>query len=264
MDSRESNRDVRWSKPDSSQLYFGSSLTADSEKLLLYFSAMATAIRALIFDFDGLILDTESTELGVWKRIYAEYGFEYPLDLWGQNVGKWGNSAFDPVQYLHDRVRTPLDMEALRKRHHDESALVIEREPVADGLDDYMTRARRLGMRLGVASSSPRYWVESHLTRLGLVRRFDGIVTAENVAPGRVKPNPDIYLKALETLGVRGPEAIAFEDSPTGLAAARAAGIFAVAVPNPASAQLDLSRANLVLKSFRSMPLDELLRRAAA
>ncbi len=224
---------------------------------------MLTPIRALLFDFDGLILDTESTELAVWKRIYAEYGFEYPLDLWGQNVGKWGNSAFDPVQYLHDRVQSPFDMDALRKRHHDESVRVIEREPVADGLDEYMTSARMLGMRLAVASSSPRYWVEPHLRRLGLASRFDAIITADDVLPGRVKPNPDIYLKAMEAVGVRGSQAIAFEDSPTGLAAARAAGLFAVAVPNPASAQLDLSRANLVLKSFRALSLGDLLRRVA-
>ena len=115
-----------------------------------------------------------------------------------------------------------------------------------------------------MASSSPRTWVVPHLTRLNLVRRFDRIITADDVAPGRTKPLPDIYLKALEALGVRAAQAIAFEDSPHGLAAARAAGIFAVAVPNPATAHLDLSRADLVIKSFRAMPLKELLQRVAS
>ncbi len=231
---------------------------------MLYFSIMDASIRALLFDFDGLILDTETLEVGVWKRIYAECGFEYPLQLWSQNVGMWGNSGFDPVRHLHELTHDSLDMEALRRRHQDESAVIIERAPVREGVEDYLTSARRLGLRLAVASSSPRHWVESHLTRLNLVRRFDRLITADDVAPGHTKPLPDIYLRALETLGVRAAQAIAFEDSPHGLAAARAAGIFAVAVPNPATAQLDLSRANLVIKSFRAMPLEDLLRRVSS
>lgn len=231
---------------------------------MLYFSIMEPSIRALLFDFDGLILDTETLEVGVWKRIYAEYGFEYPMQLWSQNVGMWGNSGFDPVRHLHELTHDSLDMEALRRRHQDESAIVIGRAPAGDGVEDYLTSARRLGLRLAVASSSPRTWVIPHLTRLNLVRRFDRIVTADDVAPGHTKPMPDIYLKALEALGVRAPQAVAFEDSPTGLAAARAAGIFSVAVPNPSTIQLDLSRANLVMKSFRAMPLEELLQRAAS
>jgi HAD superfamily hydrolase (TIGR01509 family) len=223
---------------------------------------MSHSIRALLFDFDGLILDTETSEVVVWKHIYAEYGFEYPMNLWSQNVGMWGHSGFDPVQYLHELTHDSLDMAALRKRHQDESTVVIEHQPVGEGVEETLTAARRLGLRLAVASSSPRSWVEPHLTRLGLVRRFDRIISADDVAPGRTKPNPDIYLKALEALDVASAEAIAFEDSPHGLAAARAAGIFAVAVPNPTTAQLDLHQANLVIKSLASLPLDELLQRA--
>jgi HAD superfamily hydrolase (TIGR01509 family) len=214
-----------------------------------------------LFDFDGLILDTETPEVDVWKRIYSEYGFVYPVDLWAQNVGMWGNQSFDPVKYLHELTHDSLDMAALRARHRDESALLIEQQPAGAGLEDYLTSARRLGLRLAVASSSPRCWVTSHLTRLGLVRRFDRIITGDDVAPGRTKPHPDIYLKALQALGVTAEQAIAFEDSPPGLAAARSAGIYAVAVPNPTTAQLDLDRANLAVKSLASLPLDELLQR---
>jgi len=223
---------------------------------------MITAIQALLFDFDGLILDTETPELRVWKKIYAEYGFEYPLERGLKNVGRWGNTAFDPAAYLHEITHDSLDQKAIRIRHHDESTVLIERQPVGEGLEEYMSEARRLGLRLAVASSSPRSWVEPHLSRLGLVHRFDMIITGDDVAPERVKPHPDIYVKTVEHLGVAPAQAIAFEDSPPGVAAARAAGIFVVAVPNPTTAQLDLGGANLVVASLTALPLPDLLQRA--
>lgn len=225
---------------------------------------MKTSIRALLFDFDGLILDTESPEVEVWKRIYAEYGFEYPMQLWSTIVGTWDRVAFEPAQYLHDLANDSLDVVALRERHREESDVLIAQEPVGAGIEDYMTAARRMGIRLGIASSSPRAWVEPHLARLGLASRFDCLITSDLVAVGRTKPRPDLYLKALDTLGVTAEQAIAFEDSPHGLAAARAAGIFAVAVPNPATSSLDLGTANLVVKSLASLPLEELIKQVVA
>ncbi len=228
---------------------------------MLYFSAMTTRIRALLFDFDGLILDTETPEVDVWKRIYTEYGFEYPQDLWAQNIGMWPrDSGFDPARHLHELAHDSLDEEALRARHRRESDVLIGCEPAGEGVREYLLAARRLGIRLGVASSSWRVWVEGHLARLGLLSFFDRIITSDDVAPGRSKPYPDLYVKALDRLGVTAAQAIAFEDSPHGIMAARTAGIFAVAVPNPSTAQLDLSQADLRIKSLAEMPLEELLR----
>ncbi len=225
---------------------------------------MNTRICALLFDFDGLILDTETPEVNVWKHIYAEYGFPYPQDLWAQNIGRWPHdSGFDPARHLHELTHNALDDADVRTRHRTESDVLIEREPVADGVREYLTAARRLGMRIGIVSSSARRWVEGHLARLGLVSRFDCIVTSDLVALGRTKPYPDLYLKALELLGVTAEQAIAFEDSPHGLVAAHAAGIFVIAVPNPSTATLDLSAANLKLPSLAAMPLEELLLRIA-
>jgi HAD superfamily hydrolase (TIGR01509 family) len=223
---------------------------------------MANSIRALLFDFDGLILDTETLELGVWKTIYAEHGFEYPMHLGLQNAGLWGNTAFDPVAYLYELTKDSLDTDAIRRRHHDESTVLIARQPARAGVQDYLSEARRLGLRLAVASSSPRYWVESHLTRLGLLHRFDSIITGDDVPPGRTKPLPDIYLKALDVLKVTASEAVALEDSPYGVAAARAAGIFVVAVPNPTTARLKHEGADFLLGSLSDMPLQDLLQRA--
>jgi HAD superfamily hydrolase (TIGR01509 family) len=225
---------------------------------------MNRSIRALLFDFDGLILDTETPEFDVWTRIYAEHGFVYPADLGRRNVGFWGSRTFDPVAHLHELTHDSFDMDALRKRHSNESAVLIEAEPVRPGVLEYMASARRLGLRLAVASSSPRAWVESHLSRLGLVSGFDHIITADDVPAGRTKPHPDIYLKALEVTEAAPGQAIALEDSPPGLAAARAAGIYAVAVPNSITMELKLDEADMVLDSLAILPLEELIRRASA
>jgi HAD superfamily hydrolase (TIGR01509 family) len=223
---------------------------------------MNSSILALLFDFDGLILDTETPEVHVWKRIYAEYGFEYPMDLALRTIGILGDPGFDSAAYLHELTRDSLDVQATRARHRRESNVLIELEPVCAGLPDTLSEARRLGLRLAVASSSPRSWVEPHLRRLDLLQRFDRIITADYVAPGHVKPYPDIYLKALEELGVEARQAIAFEDSLPGLSAARKAGIFAVAVPNPITAMIDLREADLVVQSFTALSLEELLEQA--
>ncbi len=223
---------------------------------------MLTPIRALLFDFDGLILDTETPEVVVWTRMYAEYGFQYPQHLWSHNVGMWPHdSGFDPAHYLHELTHDSLDEEALRKRHRRESDDIIATESVTEGVSEYLSDAKRLGMRLGIVSSSWRDWAGGHLTRLGLASQFDCIITSEYVPKGRTKPHPDLYQKALDVLGVQPAQAIAFEDSPHGLAAARAAGIFAVAVPNPSTAVLDLGHANLKIESLAAVPLEEVLRR---
>ncbi len=225
---------------------------------------MRPPIRALFFDFDGLIFDTETTEMIVWKHIYAEHGFEYPEDRWAQNAGLWGNNhRFDSAAHLQDLLQRPLDLEALNRRHHDESAAAFLAQPAREGIVEYLDAGQGLGLRLAVASSSPLYWVTGHLSRLGLVSRFERIISGDDVPPDRVKPKPDIYIKALQALDISAAEAIAFEDSPHGLIAARAAGIFAVAVPNPTTARLELPAADLRLDSLADVPLEQLLQRVA-
>lgn len=220
-------------------------------------------IKSLIFDFDGLILDTESPEVEVWKTIYAEHGFDFPLHLWAQIIGGWGASTFDAADHLHQLSRDSLDVNALRMRHHDESAALVLRQPIRAGVQDYLTEAQRLNLRLAIASSSPHAWVDTHLARLGLIHHFEKIICADDVQPGRTKPNPDLYLMSLADLQIRAGEAVVFEDSPNGVKAARAAGIFVVAVPNPITSLLKIEGADLTVKSLAGLPLSELLMRVA-
>ncbi len=220
-------------------------------------------IKSLIFDFDGLILDTETPEVEVWKSIYAEYGFDFPLELWAPMIGGYGAAHFDAALHLHDLTGDSLDVQALRERHQRESNAHVLRQPVREGVREYLEAARQANLPMGIASSSAHAWVEPHLTRLGLIHYFGRIVCSEDVPAGRTKPHPDLFLKALEALKVEAGEAIVFEDSPNGVKAARAANIFVVAVPNPLTSRLSLADANLRLNSLADLPLQALLDRVA-
>ena len=124
---------------------------------------------------------------------------------------------------------------------------------------DYLLTAKRLDLKLAIASSSPHSWVDTHAQRLGIFEYFDKVICADDVAAGRTKPNPDLFLLALDQLQVRKKEAIVFEDSPNGVKAARSAGIFVVAVPNPVTSLLSIENANLTLTSLTDLSLPGLL-----
>jgi beta-phosphoglucomutase-like phosphatase (HAD superfamily) len=113
-------------------------------------------------------------------------------------------------------------------------------------------------------SSSSQDWVHRHLGRLERAEHFDLIVTADGDAD-RAKPAPTLYLEALDRLGLHAEEAVAFEDSPNGIAAAKAAGIFTVAVPNGVTAALGLDAADVLVPSLAELPFAHLVaqRRAA-
>ena len=215
--------------------------------------------KALIFDFDGLILDTETPEFQVWQAIYRDYGHELSAETWGQVVGGWGISDFDAARYLVELARDGLNAEELRARHKFESEALILLQPILPGVVNYLDEARRLDLRLAIASSSQHSWVDSHLARLGLADRFEAVICADDVPPGCTKPKPDLFLKALEATGMGADEAIVFEDSPHGVRAARAAGIFVVAVPNPLTARLKFEGADLTLESLADLPLQDML-----
>ncbi len=215
-------------------------------------------LKALIFDFDGLILDTETPELRVWESIYREHGQEIPVAEWGKIIGGYGISQFDAADHLAHLTQGKLDPASLRLRHRAESSSVIENSSVLPGVVKIIQDAKRRNLKLAIASSSPHSWVDPHLTRLGLLDYFDRIICADDVPAGRTKPNPDLFLKALHELNVSASDAIVFEDSPNGVRAAKAAGIFVVAVPNPTTAGLTFDGENLRADSLAYLSLTDL------
>ena len=216
-------------------------------------------IKALIFDFDGLILDTETPEFHVWQNIYQEHGFELPNDEWGKIVGGYGLSSFDAAEHLSLLAQERLDSVSLRARHRLESHTMILAQPLLPGVLDYIHDAKRLGLKLAIASSSPHSWVDTHAKRLGIFDQFDVIICADDVGVGRTKPNPDLFLLALNQLKVQKNEAVVFEDSPNGVKAAQSAGIFVVAIPNPVTSLLPFQGVDLMLTSLSDLYLPGLL-----
>ncbi len=210
-------------------------------------------MRALIFDFDGLILDTESTDFEAWAMLYREHGQTLPRERWVATIGTDG-AGFDPVAHLGELLGRDLDVETVRaERRPVRNALVRALHPLP-GVVDWLEAARGRGVPLAIASSSPREWVLGHLRSVGLDHYFAEIVTADQVA--RAKPHPDLYQAALERLGVAPDEGLALEDSPNGLAAALAAELRCVAVPGPMTRHLDFDGAALLLESLGERTLE--------
>ena len=216
-------------------------------------------IQALIFDFDGLLLDTETPEFVCWQNIYREHGFEFPIEKWALIIGRNGTTDFDAAEHLSVLSQGRLNPSSLRARNRLESDEMIFAQNPMPGVMDYLREAKMLGLKLAIASSSDIPWVHTHAKRIGVFDYFDQIVTAEDVGLGRTKPNPDLFLTALSRLKIPKEAAVVFEDSPNGIKAANRAGIFVVAVPNRVTSLLSIEGADLVVKSLRDLPLSELL-----
>ncbi len=216
--------------------------------------------EALIFDFDGLIIDTETPDYSSWQETFASYQVTLDRTLWAGFIGG-ASGTFDVYQHLEDLVGAPVDRDSVqatrRKRYLD----LVEANPVRPGVEEYLEEARRLGLKLGVASSSSRDWVEDHLKRRGLLAYFDRVVCRDDVAS--VKPDPEVYIRCTSGLGVRPGATLAIEDSANGVTAAKGAGIFCVVVPNPMTADMDLGHADLWLDALTDMPLEAVLDAAA-
>jgi len=217
-------------------------------------------IRGLVFDFDGLMVDTEAPALQSWLEIFQEYECEFPLALWSSTLGGSG-TEFDPCTYLDDHNGQSVDPSALRARRKQRKLELAMVQPLLPGVLDYILSAKQLGLRLAVASSNTRQWVVGHLNRLDVIDQFDAIVTSDIVS--HVKPDPEIYLAAVAQLDLQPQQAIALEDAPNGLLAARRAGLFCIAVPNPLTRDLPLDHANLRLTSLADLPLEALLAKVA-
>jgi HAD superfamily hydrolase (TIGR01509 family) len=215
-------------------------------------------IRGLIFDFDGLILDTEGPEYRSWQGVFQDYGCNLVLSEWARGIGRGvDESPFDPYAALEAACGHALDRAVIRRRRNARYEDLLEGETVLPGVKEYMVAARDRGFVLGVASSSSHAWVDGHLNRLGLRSFIAAVVCADDT--GRAKPHPAVYQAVLARLQLLPEEAIAFEDSPAGVAAAHAAGLTCVAVPNSLTCRLPLEHADLRLTSLADMPLDTLV-----
>jgi HAD superfamily hydrolase (TIGR01509 family) len=216
---------------------------------------------ALIFDFDGLVIDTESTDFESWRSVYADHGHDLPRDRWQAVIGT-DDRAFDPLRHLKELMGGSLFEEQVHAARRSRRDRLVEDLRPLPGVVTWIEAARVRGLALAIASSSPRSWVEGHLIRIGLGSAFELLMTSDRVA--RVKPDPELYCRALEELGVAPERALAIEDSPNGVQAAKGAGLYCVAVPGPMTRDLSFHAADLVIGSLAQADLDDILRRRDA
>lgn len=210
---------------------------------------------ALIFDFDGLICDTEVALMHAAQDLFADHGVELPVDRWLEVLGTAAPFDFW-VPWLRELTGRDVDRDALlddhRRREQERSVLLGPNDGVLELLD----AAEEHGIPCAIASSSPTTWVETFLHRFGIRSRFAAVVCREHAA--RAKPHPDLYLVAAERLGVQPERCVALEDSRNGSLAAIAAGMRCVVVPNVITASQDVSHAHLVIHSLAALDVPAL------
>lgn len=215
-------------------------------------------VRALLLDFDGTMLETESSSYGSWRDLLAEHGYELTPETWSAAVGTIG--GIDPLALLEEHLGTRVDREALEARARRHHHAQLEQELLRPGVQQLVDDAHARGVATAIVTSASREWVRGHLRRLDLDDAWEHVVSADR-DPARAKPAPVLYLEAAELLGVAPAEAVAVEDSPNGVRAARRAGMQVVAFPNPITEAMDLREADAVVADLDGLGLEGLLAR---
>lgn len=209
-------------------------------------------LQAVVFDFDGLIADTESNEYAAWQSVYGDYDCVLAPDEWAKAVGA-GPTAFDAFDHLATLSGRALDRAATYAEWGARRDRLNEGLPALPGVEALIEALLAEGVPIAVASSSRRDWVEGHLGRLLLLDRFQAVVTRDDHEP---KPAPDLYLGACSRLGAEPAGSVALEDSSNGILAAKRAGMTAVAVPNAITRDYDFSSADVVVGSMEMVDVE--------
>jgi putative hydrolase of the HAD superfamily len=215
---------------------------------------MPAPIRAVIFDFDGLVVDTESTGYLTWKEIYDDHGHDLPVERYAQVVGSdFSTSSYDPRRDLEKLTGRAFDWEAMeiqRRQREDELRKTLKTLP---GVRERLAEAKELGLNTAIASSSPRWWIDSWMDQLVIRDHFDHFTTVDDT--GKVKPDPSLFLHAAKSLGMAPQEVVIFEDSLNGLRAAMAAGMRCIVAPGPMTKHLNFSGAWKRVNSLEEVSL---------
>ncbi len=214
-------------------------------------------IKAVIFDFDGLMVDTETPAYHAFCKVYGEYGKELPLEMYAQCVGT-SFDVFNPYTYLVEILQHSVEYEVIREQVNVQYRELLQHIQPRPGVVNYLKEARDMGLKIGLASSSYFNWIEPYLTRFDLHGYFDSINTADLVQ--QVKPDPELYLLSLQKLEVRPEEAVSFEDSLNGFTAAKRAGLHTVIVPNEMTSTFPFEFYDMKIPSMEAVELKELVK----
>ena len=212
------------------------------------------AVNAIIWDFDGTLVDTETPQFLAWQRLFSEFGARLEADVWGKMVGTV--TDWDLFDVLEGAVGQAVDRKTLMRKVERFIEENMEEAPLRPGVRRLVEQSAVEGIRQAVASSSPRWWIREFLDRHHLQGYFAAIAAADDVR--RVKPDPDVYLTALSRLSVKASEAVAIEDSPHGARAALKAGLPCVVIPNPSTKDLLFPKGVLRRDSLQGIGVGEL------
>lgn len=212
-------------------------------------------IKAVIFDFDGLIIDTEYAWYKSFCEVLGKTEKEIPLVEYGYYIGTDGLDIYD---FLLKKSGENISIEELKERASSLHYSILG-EPVArEGVEKLLQEAKERGLKIGLASSSSRQWVTNFLKELNLLTYFDFIQTKDDVE--KVKPDPELYANVIKHFNISPSEAIAFEDSPNGTKAAIAAGLNCVIVPNIVTENTQFDNYHLRIKGMDERNLDEIIK----
>ena len=214
-------------------------------------------IKGIIFDFDGLICDTETPELRAWEALFADHGLIFPFERYQESIGAVYNDE-SPFIFLEEMLNHPIDRAEVKENFSFFRNKLIDLEPIRPGILNYLKQSQDFGLEIGLASSSPRTWIDYHLGRLSISEYFGCIKTFNDVC--KTKPDPELFIKALACMGLKPDEVVALEDSINGVTAAKKAGIYVVVFPNEVTRIYEFDEADLVIDSLEEMPFDELIK----
>ncbi|MHC1740919.1 MAG: HAD family hydrolase [Anaerolineaceae bacterium] len=212
-------------------------------------------IQGFVFDFDGLILDTEKPHLTAWQETFSQFGQPLLLQDWWKLIGT-GTGAYDPAEDLFHRLKGEIDLNIVKQQVILRTEQLMENQILLPGVEAFIQSAYKKRIPMAIASSSPFEWVNSFIKKFHLSDYFKAIVTARDVE--KVKPDPALYSLAVEKIGLLPNFVIAFEDSLNGIKAAKAAGIYCFAIPNSVTRGMDLSIADRIVASFEQISVEEL------
>jgi putative hydrolase of the HAD superfamily len=214
------------------------------------------ALKGIIFDFDGLIIDTEMPCCNAWMELFEQYGFQFTIDDYRKIIGTDTN-FYDPSKHLSQLINGLISPQEILEQNRTRTRILLELQPMLPGVLNFIISSNRLGLDMAIASSSNREWIEGYLTRLGIRKYFKIVCTSNDVQ--KVKPDPELFLLAAKKLEIDPLDAIIFEDSPNGIKAAKAAGITCIAIPNDITRNMDLSLASRIVDSFLDLDPQKLI-----
>jgi len=211
--------------------------------------------RAVIFDLDGVIVNSEDAHIESEKQTFLKFGVKISSDELHEYAGATAEAMFTDLIRRY-RLRTTFQ-EMVKIKEQSFYRLLDEDAEPTKGVIELIQRLKKAGTRLAIASSSNRKWIEYILKKLQITRLFDCFVGAEDIVHS--KPDPEIYLKAARALGMRPDECVVIEDAERGVQAAKRAGMKTIGYMNPRSGKQDLSEADVIIDDFSALDVNELL-----